>query len=161
MDGLGTYILSITAAAVLCTLSIEFAGKTGTLSAILRLVCGIIMASVVIRPLGDLWVPDLSEYFEDLDAQVTAAVMAGTNQTREELARCISEECCTYIQDKAKELGASLSVYVELDDSTVPVPIRIILEGEVSPSARSRLEIIIAEDIGIGKEDQIWKSNRF
>lgn len=157
MESFRTYILSVTAAAVLCTLAIGLSGQKGTTAAIIRLICGIIMASVIIRPLGQLVLPDLAESYRDLESQVAAAVASGTERSRQELEEGIVQKICSYIQDKAAALGVDIHVYVELDDRAIPVPVRIELEGNISPSAKTTLAQIIESEIGIRKEDQFWK----
>ena len=155
MDSIRTYILSVTATAVLCTLAMQIIGKKGVTAVVLRMICGMIMACAVIRPLGDIAVTDFTKYFDRLDIEVSSAVASGTAQTAELIRQRITETTASYVQDKATELGASLSVRVTLNDDSVPV--RMELGGLISPSAKSALEEIIQNDIGIGKEDQVWK----
>lgn len=157
MEGLGAYVLSVAAGAVLCSIAVSLVGQKGTAAAIVRLVCGIIMASIVIRPLGEIIVTDLPNYYDELDAEVSAAVEAGTEQAIVMLSQSISEQTRAYILDKAAQLDLELEVEVFLSDDNIPVPVRVYLTGSASLAARSQLEQVIARDLGIGKEDQIWK----
>lgn len=156
MEDLQAYVLSVTAGAVLCTLAVMIVGEKGTSAAIVRLICGIIMASIVIKPLGNLVSVNLSGYYGDLEAQAAAAVSAGTETAYRLTSERIKEQTCSYILDKAESLGLSLEVDVTLDRGTIPVPIQVSISGHASPSARSALTQIISQDLGIGKEDQIW-----
>lgn len=157
MEWLQTYIMSVIAAAVLCAVSLGLAGRSGAGASVLRLVCGVIMAAVILKPLGTVPLPDLSVYFEDLEAQAQAAVSLGTEKTYEELSASIRQQTRTYIQNKAIELGAELEITVELDDGQVPVPVSVTLSGTISPTAKAALSELLCDELGIGKEDQIWK----
>lgn len=157
MDIMGTYVLSVIATAVLCTLAMQIVGQKGTVASIIRMICGLIMVSAVIRPLGKTLIPNITGYFDELDIQTSAAVYAGTEYAQQALIQRITQQTCSYIQDRAKELGVELIVRIEVDDSALPIPVRAELSGNVSPAAKAKLEQIIEEDLGIGKEDQIWK----
>lgn len=155
MESIRAYVLSVTATAALCSLATRIVGQKGTSAGVIRMICGMIMACAVIRPLGTITIPRLSEYWDDLDRQVWAVVASGEEQTDDLIRGRITEATVTYVQDKASTLGASLSIQVVLDDHHVPVQIE--LTGEISPSAKLELGQIIQNDIGIRKEDQIWK----
>ena len=157
MEDTDAYVLAVTSAAVLCAIVTRLMGEKGTTAAILRMVCGIIMASAILTPLGSLALPNLSGYFNDLEQQVSAAVAAGADHTKEELSRRILQKTHAYIQDKASELGVTVEVFVELDDGSIPAPARVEISGAVSPAGKMTLSNLIEKDLGIRKEDQIWK----
>ena len=155
MDFLPSYILSISATAMLCTLAIQIVGQKGTSSVVIQMVCGMLIAFSVIKPLGQISLPNVQEYANSLDKKVSAAVETGVNQTKELINLRITESTVSYVQSKASELGASLSVRISLDQNSIPVQIE--LTGKIAPNAKSVLEEIIQTDFGIRKEDQIWK----
>ena len=155
MDFLRSYILSISATAMLCTLAIQIVGQKGTSSVVIQMVCGMLIAFSVIKPLGQISLPNVQEYANSLDKKVSAAVETGVNQTKELINLRITESTVSYVQSKASELGASLSVRISLDQNSIPVQIE--LTGKIAPNAKSVLEEIIQTDFGIRKEDQIWK----
>ena len=155
MDFLRSYILSIAATAMLCTLAIQIVGQKGTSAVVIQMVCGMLIAFSVIKPMGQISLPDFKEYTNSLDKKVSAAVETGVNQTKELINLRITESTVSYVQSKASELGASLSVRISLDQDSIPVQIE--LTGKISPNAKSVLEEIIQTDLGIRKEDQIWK----
>lgn len=158
MESFGAYILSVAAGAMICTAATALLKNCGNSSTVLKLVCGVIMAVIVIRPLDGILLPDLQGYILDLEGSTAAAVQAGTEQRYLLLNDRITEQTQAYILDKAESLGMTLEVSVELDQGTVPVPVRITLIGKASPSAKAALQEFIAENLGIGKEDQVWIS---
>ena len=155
MDFLPSYILSISATAMLCTLAMQIVGQKGTSAVVIQMVCGMLIAFAVIKPLGKISLPDFKEYTNSLDKKVSAAVETGVNQTKELINLRITESTVSYVQSKASELGASLSVRISLDQNSIPVQIE--LTGKIAPNAKSILEELIQTDLGIRKEDQIWK----
>ena len=68
----------------------------------------------------------------------------------------IKGETEAYILDKAASLGVELEVDVLLEDMYPMAPKTVRLSGSVSPYVRNRLQNIIAEELGISKENQIW-----
>ena len=63
-----------------------------------------------------------------------------------------------YILEIAGQLSASVTVEVSVGGDSIPVPQSVRLDGAVTPYAKSRLQTIISEELGISKENQIWTS---
>lgn len=122
----------------------------------MKLVTGIVMASVILSPLGSGIRFDLNTRFQALDRQVSAAVEQGEEAAQKELTVRIKEATEAYILDKADQLGVTVRVRVTLDESTYPVPVMVEVEGPVSPAARAALSQMIQQDLGIPEEDQRW-----
>ena len=70
------------------------------------------------------------------------------------LAQIISEQTEAYILDKAADLHANLHVEVTVGEDNLPTAVT--LSGEASPYARRQIQAIIANDLGISKENQKW-----
>ncbi len=151
------YILSVTAAGLLCGMANAMAGKFGPVATVLRLITGIVMACVIVQPFGILLTGNLENYIRDLDIQTTAAVQAGTDLAQNALCDRIKSETQAYILDMAAELNADISVEVVLNEDRIPVPVAVILEGDLSPSARQAISAQIRDILGIGEEAQQWR----
>lgn len=156
MEEIRSYILSVTAAAILCAMVTALAGKGGTLSALLKLMTGVVMAAVVISPLVKVSAVNLNRYLDSLNLDAVAAVEAGTNSAREQIQARIKEQLESYILDKAAGLSVDMSVDVVLDGETM-LPASVIIEGRASPYARTVMENILQEDLGIPLEALTWK----
>ncbi|MBR2888762.1 MAG: hypothetical protein IKC09_00630 [Oscillospiraceae bacterium] len=148
--------MSVTAAAVLCALVNSLSGSRGMAGAVLKMVTGLVMAAVILGPLEKHWDLDLNRRFQELDQQVSAAVAKGEEISQNALRQRIKQETEAYILDKAARLGLTLEVRVDLSDDDLPVPVGVTLRGAVSPAARAELEAMIRQDLGIGKEGQVW-----
>ena len=86
------------------------------------------------------------------DAEDAAAM--GENLARDSMADIIKEETEAYILDKAADLHANLRVEVAVGEDNLPAAVTI--SGEASPYARRQIQAMIANDLGISKENQKW-----
>ena len=95
--------------------------------------------------------PDFSLRCMD-DAEDAAAM--GENLARDSMADIIKEETEAYILDKAADLHAHLRVEVAVGEDNLPAAVTI--SGEAAPYARRQIQAMIANDLGISKENQKW-----
>lgn len=157
MDKISAYILSVTAAAILCAIVSTLAGKGGTVGALMKLMTGVVLSMVIISPLAKISVAHLDRYLDELNLDAAAAVEAGAAATREAASSRIKAGLEAYILDKADQLSLDVTVEVTLAEDGSMVPAAVVLEGTASPYAKSRMETILIEDLGIPAEAQIWK----
>ena len=156
MDAIRRYVITLTAAAMLCALVKAItAGRKGQ-EKILSLVCGIFLLATALGPLGLLRLPDLSDPTAQVQAEADRMASQAEDETKRQMAAIISEEAASYILDKADALGLQLEVQVELDAELLPCGVR--LQGAASPYARSQLSGQIETELGIPKERQVWSS---
>ena len=156
MSSVGAYILRITAAAVICGLISGIVGTKGALAAVVKLMTGLFLCFTVISPFLKVNVGNLSEYLEDLQVSGDEIVADGETAAKKELETIIKFKTEAYILDKAASYGAVLAVEVTVDTSLVPVPNGIRISGGISPYGKKQLQQIIANDLGIALEAQIW-----
>lgn len=156
MDGLRQYIISITAAAILCGILTGFFGKKGTISAVVKLLSGLFLALTVIRPWIQLEINDLSDFLDSISVSSSDAVQAGKTSAEDALRERIKAKTEAYILDKATAWDAELTVEITLSEADPPVPCAVCLSGRVSPYAKVQLSKMLEEDLGIAKEDQTW-----
>ncbi len=157
MEDIRQYLLSVTAAAIMCGLLEKLLVQKGTAAAMGKMLAGIFLAVTIISPAVRLnfdgWMNGAGSFSED----ASAAVQEGKELSNDALRELIKDQTQAYILDKAKALHADLKVQVEVSDREMPVPVRVKLEGEISPYAKQQLQSIITQQLGIAKEDQIWK----
>lgn len=154
MESLREYIFSVTAAAVICAVLTHISAGAGKSSGIIKLLSGLFLALTVIRPITDIQIDELTDYTLRIEEDAQQAINTGEDFAQESLATIIKQETQAYILDKASVLGAEIRIDVVLDDDAIPKEVYI--QGAVSPYAKSKLQKIISEDIGIAKEYQIW-----
>lgn len=157
MQAIREYLVRVTAAALLCGV----AGKLlpgGSVGAVLKMICGILMALLVVNPVLKLELSELTDFADRITMEADDAVAEGEQQAQTALCEGIIVQTRAYIQDKANELGAELLVEVELTNDQIPVPCGVTLQGQISPYAKSVLSDYLEKSLGIRAEAQTWIS---
>ena len=139
MEGLRQYILSVVAAALICSL-VSCVMPQGKARQLLRLLCGAVLTTVVLGPLMGIDNIPLSDFLEQWEVDAAYYTDQGEQMTQDALAESIKGQTEAYILDKADALGAAIQAEVTLSQSDPPVPVSVTLTGEASPYVRSRLE---------------------
>lgn len=153
MTAVRQYIISVTAAAILCGILTAIVGGK-QIKPIWKLIVGIFLTLTAIRPLADIDLGAVPTLAEGYTLQAEEAVMTGKELMDSQKQTIIKSRLESYILDKAEGLGVTLTVDILLDEHGLPVSVQ--LNGDVSPGAKTRLQSIIAVDLGIPKEAQIW-----
>ena len=156
MEPLRQYVLSIAVAAILCGLVLSMAPK-GQFQGILKLVCGVFLALLVIEPVTRLDPSGLLFRFRgDWQADGAAAAAFGEEAARDATSSYIKQESEAYILDKARDLGFSLDVDVSVGEDDLPLPEVAVIRGSMPESVRRELAQLIEENLGIAKENLQW-----
>lgn len=156
MDGITEYILSITAAGVICAAVKHIIGEKNASSGLIRVVCGIFMAVTVLSPLVTIRLRDMEFIMDEFRMSGEAAVSYGTEMANEALHDIIKQETEAYVLNEVKRLGLDLSVSVSLSETQPPVPVAVTLTGDVSPYHKKTVSRFIEDNLGVGEEYQIW-----
>lgn len=156
MEAIRQYLISITAAAILCGIIKCLFPEKGGAGVMIRVMAGLFLTATVIAPLAKVSLVSWNDFTGTLDSDAREAVATGENAVRESLRESIKTQVEAYILDKADSFGAELTVEVTLCPEDPPLPERVVLNGSISPYGRSRLESIMTEDLGIAKEQIIW-----
>jgi hypothetical protein len=161
VEGIGAYILSVVASALICGSVRTFFDKKGGSETLIRSVCGIYMAFVLIAPLKNVDFSVYSDYFAGFSEEAEAVVNRGEEIALSQQRKFIKERIEAYILDKAVSLGAEVSVSVTLSDTAPPKPIKISVKGAVSPYVKSVLKAYLKEQFGIPEEAQTWTQDNY
>jgi hypothetical protein len=156
MEHIREYLLSVTAAALLCGILQSITGQKGSAGGILKLVCGIFLSFTVISPIAEIRLLDLNWSPSDVISEAQTAVEDGKDYAMRAMERHINEQAQAYILDKARALDAQIQVDIRVSEEDPPVPVGCTIQGEFSVYARKQLTTIIREDLGIPEEEQIW-----
>ncbi len=149
------YIISVVCAALICGILTGFMKDCGV-KKLLKLLCGIFLTFTVIRPIADITIPELPDFGQFYE-EAEAAAQKGKRITDDAIADIITARSEAYILDKAKAMEVFLTA--EVATSSVdgfPVPESVVLEGEISSEKKGMLSQIIADELGIPKENQVW-----
>ena len=159
MDSLRAYILSVVGSSLICGCIQLLIGKKGATAALVRTLCGIYMAFVLIAPLQRLDFSIYEDYFAGIMKEADDAVTWGENMATHQQAEIIKRKTEAYILDKAVSLGADVTVEVTLSEDSPSIPIGITIKGAVSPYVKKVLKDYIKEQLGIPEGAQKWIQN--
>ena len=155
METVRQYIISVISASIVCAVFKALAGKAAS-SKVVGLLCGMFMLFTFLGPVKDIGLPDLVAGFRWDERVTQEAIHKGEELTRSVIADIISAEIASYVEKKAIELGAEVSIEVELSNEEIPAPVGLEISGNVSPYIRRQLEAFISGDIGLKGEDVRW-----
>ncbi len=156
MEDIRAYLLSVTGAAIVSAVILRLLHGKSSGAGIGRMVAALFVALTVIGPITKVRLPDLQDFLPNIAADADDAVAEGESSAKIALSESISNRLEAYILDKAAQLGVTLSVQVELSEDVIPVPVRVYLRGKVAPYAKTKLQYMIQQDLGLDKEKQIW-----
>ncbi len=156
MAGIRAYILSVIASSVICGCVQLLVSKKNASATLIKSLCGIYMAFVLIAPLQRIDFSMYGDYFAGFTDEAKAVVADGENIAQQKYAEIIKSQSQAYIYDKAVSLGANVAVEVKLSDDTPPIPCGITIKGAVSPYVKKVLADYIEDQLGIPKEAQMW-----
>ena len=148
--------MSVGTAAIMVSIICSFTGEKDSVGILIRMVCGLFLAVVTIRPVANLnygWLEGFAEGFDEMANHATAAGISMADDARREI---ITEETEAYILDIASSYNLHLQIEVALAQGDVPVPESVYLSGPAAPAAKEKLQTKIARELGIPKERQVW-----
>ena len=157
MDGITQYLLTITAAAIICALISTFLKTKGSIFSVIKLLTGLFMALCAVSPFLNIKDLDFYGFMDSIHFDAQEAVCIGENMVMESTGKIIKDQVAAYILDKAATMELDIEVEVTLDSSNPPQPCAVTLKGAVSPYAKEILSQYINNTLGIAKEDQFWK----
>lgn len=153
MEGIREYVLSLTAAALLCALLLAIP-QEGTAKELTKLLCAVALTLCALGPLTRADWSQITGGLGDFESLGQAYASQGEIEARQAMEDIIKQRIAAYILDKAQELGLELEAQVELGDALLPAAVR--LRGQVSPYPRQLLEETLSRELGIAKEKLIW-----
>ncbi len=150
------YVMTLVAAGMLVAMSQSML-TLGRMKKIAALAGGTVLVLTALTPLVNLELGDLSWDGLDVDTTLIDQMQEDTINQRN---RIIKEKTETYILDKAKELGAAISadVTVAMAEAGYGYPYSVRVTGVLSASQKEALSSYMAEELGIPKQRQVWRT---
>lgn len=150
------YILSITAAALICGIVNVLVPKKSATGTVIRLISGVYLSLCVISPLLQLQISNYIDFNLSIFNDAKTLVAQGESITANTKEEIIKSKTNTYILDKADSMGADVEVETAVAKEQPQVPVAIVIKGTVSPYVKSVLSEWISQNIGVPKEAQQW-----
>lgn len=156
MEEIKAYLLRITAAALICGISMCLVRNKKLSGGLIKLLTGVVMAVTVLGPVVDIPFDSIANFSPTFGQSAQDAVTDGKNTAMDAWVKGIKEAAQAYILDKAESYDAKLEVDVTVEPAQPPVLTGVRLKGSISPYGKKMLQEAIAQQLGIPKEDQIW-----
>lgn len=156
MDIIKQYLLTIISAALICSILKGLVNKASLSGGLVKLLCGVFVTICLIYPLIEFELPDLDQYVSAFSLDSSDVSDQAIIKSKSSLRESIKTQTESYILDKAASVNAALSVEVTLSDDDLPTPNRVVLTGNVSPHAKSRITEYLTDELGIPKENHVW-----
>ena len=151
-----TYLLRLTAAAILAALIRKLAPKSGAGRGA-RLGAGLLVLVCLVSPLGELNLAAAAQELAQNGFTQWEKADAVDQQANEMLEELISDAARSYILDKAQAMGITLEAEVELRlQNRYPVPWSVTIRSNAAQAQRETLTEAIARELGIPAERQEW-----
>ena len=159
MDSIRQYILSISAAALLCSIVKALVGKKTGNGMVVELICGTFMAVTLLSPWLDWNIQDITLYTDGIKSDAATISELAQERTEAEIRKIIKDESEAYILDKASSMEMDITVEVILQE-TDPIPVCAVIAGNVSPYNRTVLSQYIENTLAITEDAQVWNSKQ-
>ena len=157
MDAVADYIMRLCCAALIAG-AVMAIGGNGTGGKIRKIICGLFVMFVAISPLRQVRLDNFIQYPQQLQEQAEAAARDGESQAQDAVRDSIIEQTGAYILDEAASMNAQIEIGpITLDEETLQ-PLFVEIYGQLTPYRKKMLSDFISEQLGIGKEGQIWKN---
>ena len=156
MESIRQYIIGVVAAALLCGIVSCLVHEKTAVGASVKFISGLLMVLAVMKPWTNLSADLLTDWKDSISADGKEFASAGQKNAKDAYMASIKHQLETYIQDEARSLGADITAEVTLAEDDVPVPSRVVLFGDISPSGKQKMTSLITERLGISREEQIW-----
>lgn len=156
MRDITQYLLSLSAAAIICAVVNRMLTGKGTVTKLGKMLSGVFLLLTILSPLPGIRLEDALDWTLPYEKDAAAAVLQGQSMAKTQMDSIISERVCAYILDKASAYDATLSVSVTLSEDPIPVPVAVNISGNISPYGKRQLQAWISQSLGIAKEAQTW-----
>lgn len=156
MDEVRGYLISVIAVCMITVIADVLIQKS-SLRKIVRLIGGILVLLVAVKPLLSLDMGQISSYLKEFNDSYSFDTGRIKSSQNELLKEHIKQTAETYIEDKATELGGMVQAEISLSEGEYPVPVGVTLIGTLSPEQVQALSAYIVSDLGIPTTEQEWR----
>ena len=157
MENIRAYLLSIVTASFICSIVISLLPKDSAQKGLIRMICGLFLAMTAISPFSNFRTKNINDFWTDIQTESDVVTMRGESMANDAYNNIIKEKSEAYILDKASVMGLNIDVEVTLSDTVPSSPYSVEVTGAISPYYKNKLQEIIANDLAIPEDRQIWK----
>ena len=155
MSKLATYIFSVVCASVICSIANVLTRDKKQVNITVKLLSAIFLSITLLAPLKDFSVDRILSSWDRFTQTGHDLSHDGQLLAKEELSAIIKQRTETYILGKAEQLGVTLQAEIRLCEDLKPA--NVVITGKVTPYERKYIQNILTDELGIPKEDQLWR----
>lgn len=156
MAAIAEYLLSVTAAGILCAIVRNILKDNHSSGKIIQTVSGVFMVITIFAPIINFEMDDFEDYFQNFRYSSEEVSGEGVEMALDAMTEIIKQQTESYILEKAKSMGIDIDVDVTISDAYPPVPKEVILSGNVSPYKKNIITDYICSNFEISEENQKW-----
>jgi len=160
MNVIREWIIGLTAVSIVVSAALAIT-PSGSVKKTVRLIGGLILFIILIRPLKELDAGDIAFYNMQYRADYEKYEEKLITRNSSMIKTIIEDKLRTYILQKAADLGVECDaeVITRTREDGYPYPVRIIfyIPAEPDPALRERLSYIVASELGVDEENQEWR----
>ena len=156
MNSVREYLLSIIAAAMVCSIVNTLIPKDCAQRSAIRMICGLFLAITAVSPLANFSLDNIQGYWSNIQMESDQIIDYGESEANNAYRDIIKDKTEAYILDKASYMGLTIEVEVTLSDTVPSSPYSVEITGAISPHSKTKLQEIIVNDLAIPEERQKW-----
>jgi len=153
VQALGNYVLQITTAALIVGFLTAISGANKQV----RWVGSLVLILTVLSPADQAGFNLSWKLADEFQNQAWDIVNSAQDEANLQVQEGIIQRVQAYILDEAESIDAKVCVVSVLLDEQSLLPLRVELQGRISSDQRIHLSEMMCEDLGVGKEGQIWR----
>jgi len=156
MEEIRNYLISVVAVCMIPVLAGVLIQKSA-LQKIVRLLGGVLILLVAIRPLLSLDTDKITSYLEEF--HTTYRFDTGRIKTSQDalLRQRVKQTAETFIENEAKEIGGTVQAEITLSEDEYPVPFAVRLTGTLTPEQVRTVSAYIENTLNIPPGRQEWR----
>ena len=157
MEALRNWLLAVLAVSLLTAIA-QAVMPEGSVKAVGRLACGLLVFLAVARPVLGIDYTRLTSVirsYTELTQQMQSELTGTKNSLTESI---IVRETAAYIQDKTEALGQDCTAAVEWDWSGdgLPIPVKVTVKGDLTAAERETLTDTLTQELGLEREEIVY-----
>ena len=159
MKGIQTYLLTVSATAILVSLfsglvSDEKIKNTAVYAG------GLVLILTMLAPVMKIDGKMLEQALNRLEQTLETFQADSVKQSGILYASRIKQQAEEYILDKTADMGIAVTVDVTVcDDGNLPVPVAASVKGSLTELQKDQIADLLEHDLGIKREAQSWESS--
>ncbi len=158
MNQIGEYLIRVIGSCIVAAVARRILGCSKQFSSLGNMIIGIFVAFSILSPVWNIdW--DIGTWQMLSEETDFSVISQNANAYQKDALRAsITKQTEAYIWNKAQELSVDIQLELKLQETPPYAPEGVTITGHLSPYAKGQLSQMLARELGIPKEAQVWKT---